>query len=281
MTVLTIYLIVKIFLLYAYRKNLEAMTQPDNKANRLLNYYYGKYYLLGKIIVNKRRAHNIKSYYMLQFQYNEKEIYKKILDKMSNKLIIMDKLLILSLLSLVFIEQWIIFLMIFISILLVSPLIDFNMNIDSKSFQVEIKNELPIILTKFSLLTKASINVRKSFEIVAYSGDGIINKRMQEIIKDIANGMEEKKAISQLNKLTNAMTMKKLTSAINQNIAMGTSNFDKSLDLMKDESWNEKRSLIKTKSKLASQKLLIPNVIMFVGIMVMIMIPMLSSDIGG
>jgi len=278
---LTGYLIFKMALLKIYGLEMEKLADQLAGKKKITKYYQARYQVLAKKILSKKKAYKTKSYSLFYYQYEEEDIYDKIIENLALKLLIIDKLLILSLLGLIYTASLFVFFLVLGLAALIPPLIDMDLDIKSRSYQLEIKNELPIVLTKFSLLTKASINIRKSFRIVAYSGDGIINYKMQEIIKDIENGMEERRAINKLNKMTNAMTMKKFTSAINQNIALGTKNFDRNLDLMKDESWNEKRALIRAKSQMASQKLLVPNVMMFIGIMVMVMVPMLATSIGG
>ena len=62
-----------------------------------------------------------------------------------------------------------------------------------------------------------------------------------------------------------------------QNIQKGGPDFALQLRDMNNESWEEKRHLAKRKGELAGSKLLIPTLIMFVGILIMIIVPIFTG----
>jgi tight adherence protein C len=49
---------------------------------------------------------------------------------------------------------------------------------------------------------------------------------------------------------------------------------------MADEAWEQKKQLSKQKGELAAQKLLVPNMIMFLGIMIVVVVPMVAAMLG-
>ncbi len=51
--------------------------------------------------------------------------------------------------------------------------------------------------------------------------------------------------------------------------------------VMAEEAWEKKKQLSKQEGELASQKLLIPNLIMFFGILLVVVVPMVSTLLKG
>jgi len=49
------------------------------------------------------------------------------------------------------------------------------------------------------------------------------------------------------------------------------------MKVMSEEAWAKKRQYAKQRGELAAQKLLVPNMIMFMGILVVVVVPIFSS----
>ena len=67
--------------------------------------------------------------------------------------------------------------------------------------------------------------------------------------------------------------VRKFTSLILQNLQKGNSEIAFFLKEMSNEMWEEKKHLVKRKGEAANSKLLIPIGMIFVGILIMIMVP--------
>ena len=71
--------------------------------------------------------------------------------------------------------------------------------------------------------------------------------------------------------------IKRFTSSIIQNMVKGNAELTKFLREMSDEMWNEKKNMVKRKGEIANSKLLVPIMLIFIGILIVIMVPMFTS----
>ena len=62
-----------------------------------------------------------------------------------------------------------------------------------------------------------------------------------------------------------------------QNLIKGGPDFPRSLDEMAEAAWTARKNAAKEQGELAEQKLLIPTIFMFVGILLMVIVPALRS----
>ena len=145
----------------------------------------------------------------------------------------------------------------------------------------QVKNDinlsLPNLLTKLSLLIDSGINYRSSIEIIVEKGQGTLYKELRLVKNLIDNGKDETEAYMSLAKISEDILVKKFISLIIQNIYKGSEDFSKSLKDLKRESLIQKKNYILEQSQKASQKLLFPNLLIFLGIMIMVMVPILLS----
>lgn len=162
-----------------------------------------------------------------------------------------------------------------------SILMYFLMDMYMSNKFVIIKNniqlELPKLLTKLSLLIDSGINYRDSIDLIIDNGNGSLYDELGIIKALIDNGKNEKEAYSNLARISEDMLVKKFISMILQNIYKGDEDFSINLKELKKESFEQKKNFIINKTQKAGQKLLFPNLIIFMGIMIMVMIPILLN----
>lgn len=142
-----------------------------------------------------------------------------------------------------------------------------------------IKKDLPILLTRLSLMIEAGINFRTSLNTIISQGKGQLISELKNINQLIENGHDEADAYRRLTFFSEDMLLKKFVSIIIQNLEKGGDNFSKSIMDLKEEAWKYRRSKAIEMSKRASQKLLIPNLFIFISILLMVMVPMLLNVI--
>lgn len=140
-----------------------------------------------------------------------------------------------------------------------------------------IQLELPKLLTKLSLLIDSGINYRDSIDLIIDNGNGTLYDELGIVKALIDNGKNEKEAYSNLARISEDMLVKKFISMILQNIYKGDEDFSINLKELKKESFEQKKNFIINKTQKAGQKLLFPNLIIFMGIMIMVMIPILLN----
>ncbi|NLY20077.1 MAG: hypothetical protein GXZ08_02155 [Tissierellia bacterium] len=172
-------------------------------------------------------------------------------------------------------------LMIFIPIIaiLIFLLVDNQQHLKYKSIKNDMKDQLPMLLTSLSLLIESGIGYRRSIELITNSSNDVLSKEIKAVLDSIDNGKDEIDAYMQLTFFSEDLLIRKFISLIIQNLYKGTEDFSFSLKSLKDEAWKVRKSNIINKTKKASQKLLMPNLIIFASIMVMVMLPILLNVI--
>lgn len=141
----------------------------------------------------------------------------------------------------------------------------------------EILSDYPEVLSKLTLLINAGLVLRDAWSKVAYGADGALYKEMQITSADMANGMSDTDAFYNLAQRCAVKEIRKFASVLTQNILKGGDELTLNLKYMTKESWEEKKHSAKRKGELASQKLLIPVMIMFVGILFMVIVPIFAN----
>lgn len=141
----------------------------------------------------------------------------------------------------------------------------------------ELMGEFSEVVSKLALLTDSGMILREAWEEVAYSEQGTIYTEMVTAVNDMNNGVSEVEAIRQFGNRCMLPEIKKFNSTLIQGLTQGNRELSVMLKRQSDEVWELKRQMVKRKGEEAQSKLLLPMILMFVGIMVMIMIPIFSN----
>ncbi|MDR1563442.1 MAG: type II secretion system F family protein [Oscillospiraceae bacterium] len=144
----------------------------------------------------------------------------------------------------------------------------------------EMLRDFSEVISKLALLTSAGMILREAWEEVAYAGDSIIYKEMQRAVDDMNNGSAEVDAIFQFGTRCIIPEIKKFSSTLVQGLVKGNSELAFMLKDQSKEVWDAKKQNIRRQGEKAASKLLIPICIMFVGILIMILVP-IFSNLGG
>lgn len=142
-------------------------------------------------------------------------------------------------------------------------------------------SEFPKMVSKLTLLINAGMLVRRAWDEVAYSNsEDALYKEMRIASKDIQEGMTIEQAMESFASRCGIKEIRKFASIYVQAVNRGASESINSMKTMADEAWEQKKQLSKQKGEIASQKLLIPNMIMFLGIIIIVVVPMLITMLG-
>lgn len=141
----------------------------------------------------------------------------------------------------------------------------------------ELMHDFSEAVSKLALLTNAGMILRDAWEEVSANGDGVFYKEMQQSVLDMQNGMAEIDAIYAFGMRCMVPEIKKFTSTIIQGMTKGNQELTLMLQEQSKEVWDMKKQLVRREGEKASSRLLIPICIMFVGILVMILIPIFTN----
>ena len=141
----------------------------------------------------------------------------------------------------------------------------------------ELLSDFSNVVSKLALLTNAGLIMRDAWADVAYNGDTTLYKEMQISVDEMKNGVSETEAIYHFGNRCIIPEIKKFASTIIQGIEKGNSELTALLHEQSAETWNLKRQLVKREGEKASSKLLIPMFLMFMGILIMVIVPIFAN----
>lgn len=133
------------------------------------------------------------------------------------------------------------------------------------------------VVSKLALLTNAGMILREAWTEVAYTGDASLYKEMQKAIDEMGNGVSEIDAVFNFGVRCIIPEIKKFASTIVQGLVKGNAELSMMLMEQSKEVWSAKKQNVRRQGEKAASKLLIPICIMFVGILVMILIPIFTN----
>ncbi len=141
----------------------------------------------------------------------------------------------------------------------------------------ELLHDFSEVVSKLALLTNAGMILREAWHEVAFAGKGTIYTEMQTAVNEMDNGVPEIDAIYNFGTRCIIPEIKKFTSTIIQGMTKGNSELTSMLQEQSKEVWQLKKQLVRREGEKAASKLLIPICIMFVGILIMILIPIFTN----
>ena len=145
----------------------------------------------------------------------------------------------------------------------------------------ELLDEFPNMVSKLTLLLNAGMKASPAWDAVAESDKTKkLYAEMRTASRDIKEGMTIEAAMDAFAMRCGLKELRKFSSIYVQAINKSPMEVIGSMKTMSEEAWEQKKEICKQKGELASQKLLIPNMIMFIGIMVVVVVPMVAAMLG-
>ena len=147
--------------------------------------------------------------------------------------------------------------------------------LEKKSTQI--LSDFADVASKLALLVNAGMIMREAWEKVAYTGESELYQEMQRVCVNMRNGVSEIDAYTEFGTRCTSPEIKKFTSTIVQGLVKGNRELVEMIKQQSREIWEAKRHRVKQQGEKAASKLLIPICIMFIGIIIMIVIPIFSN----
>ena len=141
----------------------------------------------------------------------------------------------------------------------------------------EMLADFPQVLSKLTLLVNSGMTLRNAWNRIAADGKGVLYQEMAAAESEMKNGISEPDAYRNFAERCGLKEIRKFTSLVTQSMAKGGGDLSFFLKDMSDEMWEMKKNMVKRKSEQANSKLLGPIVLIFIGILVMIMAPLLGG----
>lgn len=142
----------------------------------------------------------------------------------------------------------------------------------------ELLGDFSEVVSKLALLTNAGMIMREAWNEVAFANqEKTLYKEMQVACSDMNNGISEAEAIRLFGVRCVIPEIKKFASTIIQGIEKGNSELAIMLQVQSAEVWMMKQQMVRRKGAQANTKLMIPMFIMFIGILIMIVVPVFTN----
>jgi tight adherence protein C len=141
----------------------------------------------------------------------------------------------------------------------------------------DIENEFPKAVSKLALLTVAGMEVNQAWKITCDSGKGTLYDEMRRVIRDLDNNVSPVEAYSKFITRCNNKYTTKLATSIIQNIYKANAEIAMLFRSLNDESWMEHKHNARRMGERIQSKLLIPTILMFVGILILVIVPVMSG----
>lgn len=141
----------------------------------------------------------------------------------------------------------------------------------------EMLSDFSEVVSNLALLTNAGMVLKDAWKQIAYSGDTTLYQEMQRVVDDMNNGIAEVDAIYRFGLRCIIPEIKKFSSTIVQGLIKGNSELALMLQEQSAEVWNSKKQNARRAGEKAASKLLMPIFMMFIGVLIMIIVPIFTN----
>lgn len=152
-----------------------------------------------------------------------------------------------------------------------------NVNVIIRKRVEEIERQFPQVISKMALLTVAGMEVSQAWKLTSASGTGTLYEEMNRVLIDFENNVSPSEAYSKFIARCNNRYTTKLATAIIQNMSKGNAEIVQLFRSLNDESWMEHKHNARRMGEKVQSKLLLPTMLMFGGIIILIIVPVMSG----
>lgn len=280
LSILSLLIFLYFYISFKNKKEISEIIDLEYFGNKNINEFMSFYVF---IVVNKRSYFssllNSKIIISIKNLYGEKLLSKYETIFLSKKLAILSSLIAAMLLLNAIFDNGLILIASLIFIFLTSKLVDSRQLDLYKKHRDNLKSDLPAFISRLSLLINSGIKLRESINYISENSQGELVDMFNYIKELINNGYSELEAYNEFLLRNDDILIRKFITNIVSNLQKGGDDLEKILELMKKESDEYKKTNLILKTQEATGKLLIPNLIIFTGILIMVMLPILLNVI--
>lgn len=140
-----------------------------------------------------------------------------------------------------------------------------------------ILNQFADVVSKLALLVNAGMILKEAWIKVSETGEGELYQEMRRAVEQMNNGVSEVDAYTEFGTRCTSPEIKKFTSTIVQGLVKGNRELVEMIKQQSREIWDVKRHNVKQQGEKAASKLMIPMMIMFIGVLIMIVVPIFAN----
>ncbi len=140
-----------------------------------------------------------------------------------------------------------------------------------------LEREFPEAMSKMALLSLAGMGASRAWKETAESGEGVLYQEMRRTVQELDNNIPAAKAYDGFIRRCNYSYATKLATAMLQSARKGNDEIAALFRQLNTESWMERSNSARRMGEEIKSKLLVPTIIMFFGIIILVVVPMLSQ----
>jgi len=152
-----------------------------------------------------------------------------------------------------------------------------SVNVTVRNRKEEIENQFPQVVSKLTLLTVAGMEVNQAWKLTGGSGVGVLYQEMERVLVELDNNVPPVEAYSKFITRCNNPYITKLATAIIQNASKGNAEIVSLFRRLNSESWLEHKHSARRRGEQISSKLLVPTLLMFAGIIILVIVPVMTG----
>ena len=143
--------------------------------------------------------------------------------------------------------------------------------------QEEIDLGFPNAVSKITLLVTAGMNISRAIEETANSDDSLMCRELRMVVKEMNQAATMQGAFIRLQCRCNNKYLDKMVTIITKSYVAGNANLASDLKTINDECWLDKKHNARRMGEKIQNKLFVPTMLMFVGILIVIIVPAMSG----
>lgn len=152
-----------------------------------------------------------------------------------------------------------------------------NLRAKAAKRQAEIDRGFPNVISKITLLYTAGMNITKAIEETAESDTSLMYQELRIAVKEVRQAATMQAALTRLQCRCNNKYLDKMVTVIAKSYVAGNTNLASDLKDINDECWLDKKHNTRRMSEMVQNKLFIPTMLMFIGILVVIVVPAMAG----
>lgn len=141
----------------------------------------------------------------------------------------------------------------------------------------EYLSDFSSVVSKLALLVNSGMILIDAWKLTAYSSDRPIFLEMQRSVEAMDNGAAASDALNEFGRRCMLQEIRKFTSTLVQGLKQGNKDLADMLMQQSREVWQLKKQRTLREGELADTKLLLPMCITFIGILIMVIVPIFSN----
>ncbi|MBO7376884.1 MAG: type II secretion system F family protein, partial [Clostridia bacterium] len=143
----------------------------------------------------------------------------------------------------------------------------------------EIGGAMPAMITKTVLFLRAGLTVAESWRMISEKTGGVLGEEMRRTSEEIKNGASLQDAFTAFAVRCDEKTAARFSWLISRNLLKGDGGLSEVLADFGNEIWEERKALARERGGAASNALVLPLIIIFIGILIQIAVPLLGGNV--